>query len=266
MADLSALDAVVSEAVSVRVTELEAHGRIVVDLSRSDDRARLRAAMAVSSLPGYVCACRGQVRFEFLDGRGTCVAAVAFHHGLSLAWSGWPVHGELVDGSLLERWLDERRLSSDWRDVQQERLDWLRAVPPVLDEMAGQLLRDPERTALILKARRLMLAVEPVPRVLQLLAWCASGTGWLSGYPAHEGVPALILRREPGVAAALQDPEAGARHFAGAARYLLGDDGAGGEDGGELARLPEAVRGRIGVAARERGYDIPEWAERLLSA
>ncbi|ANZ37545.1 hypothetical protein BBK82_17295 [Lentzea guizhouensis] len=223
MDDVAALDAVVCEAASVRVVELEAHGRIVVDLSRSDDRERLRAAMTVSSLPGYVCACRGQVRFEFFDADGARLAVVAFHHGISLAWSEWQGHGELADGTRLERWLDERRLSAQWRDLQQERLDWIRAVPPALEELGGQLLRSPERAALVTRARRLMLAVEPVSRVLQLLAWCAAGTGWVAGYPPHEAVAGRILDHEPvaRIVAALQDPRAGERHVAGAARYFL---------------------------------------------
>ncbi len=264
MADLSALDAVVGDAASVRVSELWSYGEAFVDLSQSDERERLRAAMAVRALPGYVCACCGQVSFEFLDAHGERLATVAFHHGITLAWSGWSGHAELADGAALERWLNEHGLSGEeGADIRPERLDWVQAVPPALDELANQLLRDFPRTSVVLKARRLMLGVEPVSRVLQLLAWCASGTGRLSGYPVHEDVPGLILSSVPvaQIAAALEDPRADGRHFAGAARHLLGGNV---RERVDVARLPKPVRVKVGAAAEERGYEIPQWAERLL--
>jgi hypothetical protein len=67
---LSALDDVLRGAASVRVSEIEWYGEVTVDLSDDHERDRLRAAMKISSLPGYVCVCRGQVRFEFFDARG----------------------------------------------------------------------------------------------------------------------------------------------------------------------------------------------------
>ncbi|MGW4206979.1 hypothetical protein ACWEIJ_03240 [Lentzea sp. NPDC004789] len=64
---LGALDDVLRGAASVRISEIEWYGEVVVDLSRPEDRDRLRAAMAVDSLPGYVCACRGRIVFEFFS-------------------------------------------------------------------------------------------------------------------------------------------------------------------------------------------------------
>ncbi|MGW4206978.1 hypothetical protein ACWEIJ_03235 [Lentzea sp. NPDC004789] len=76
-------------------------------------------------------------------------------------------------------------------------------------------------------------------RVPQLLSWCAAGTG----RPPYEDVPGLILRETPitEIITALQDPRADARHDAGA-----------------------ALRARVREAAAARGYELPQWAERLL--
>lgn len=116
-------------------------------------------------------------------------------------------------------------------------------------------------------ARRLLLDTDPVTRVLQLLAWCASGTGGVPDYPPYEDMPGLVLSHVPiaEIAAALEDPRADARHFAGAARHLLGERTRE-KQRMDMMRLPPPVRTRVADTAQGRGYEVPEWARRFLSA
>ena len=129
-AELSALDSVLRKTFHVRLVEVHAsRGRgVVVDLTQPGERDRLRAAMAVRSLPGMVCACMGDVRFELLDARHERLAVVLLHHGITLAWGDWDGHGVLVDGRALLSWLDRHGLAvarrraaetaaSSWREV-----------------------------------------------------------------------------------------------------------------------------------------------------
>jgi len=269
MAELSALDSVLRNASRVRLSEIGSYGATSVDLSPSDD---LFAALAVKSLSGTVCACAGQVRFEFLDARDEPLTEVVLHHGVALYWREWGSLAELADGEVLVRWLIERGISADGHDadVRPERLDWLQAVPPALDELTDQMLGHFKRTrdsSLVAKARKLLLDIDPVTRVLQLLAWCASGTGGTPGHPPYEDMPGLILSHVPitEIAAALEDPRAGERHFAGAARHLLGGQTRE-KQRMDMARLPQPARTRVAEASRGRAYEIPQWAERFLSA
>ncbi|MFI6098884.1 hypothetical protein ACIA8G_25295 [Lentzea sp. NPDC051213] len=273
-ADLSALDAVLRNASSVRIAEIEWYGDMIVALSRPDERDRLRAAMAVGSLPGMVCACRGQVRFEFLDAQGERLTVVVLHHGITLDWRGWEGHATLADGAALLRWLDEHGMSAPLRgaDERPERLDWIAAIPAALEPMTKQLLGHFRRTsesAVVVEARERMYGADfdPASRVLQLLAWCASGTGRQSDHPPYEDIPGLVLREVPiaEIAAALEDPRAGGGHHAGAARHLLGVKTRD-KQRLDVARLPSPVRIRLGEAARAAGVEIPQWAERFLSA
>lgn len=169
---LSALDDVLRDAVSVRISEVEWYGEIVVDLA--EDGGRLRETMKVAELPGHVCACRGQVRFEFLDAQGERLTVVVLHHGISLWWSGWPSYGELADGVLLLRWLAEHGMPGPMLPSSErpERLAWIAAIPPALAEMTGDLVGHFETAAdskHVVEARKRMRSVDPVCRVLQLL-------------------------------------------------------------------------------------------------
>ncbi len=270
MAELSALDSVLRNGSSVRLSEISSYGTAYVDLSPSDD---LFAVMAVKSLSGVVCACAGQVRFEFLDAQGECRAEVVLHHGVALQWREWDGLAELADGEALVRWLIERGISADGgrnADVRPERLDWLQAVPPALNELTDQMLGHFRRTrdsGLVAKAGKLLQDVDPVTRVLQLLAWCASGTGGTPGHPPYEDMPGLVLSHVPiaEIAAALEDPRADEGHFAGAARHLLGEQTRE-KQRMDMVKLPQPVRTRVAEASRGRGYEIPQWAERFLSA
>lgn len=141
-AELSALDVVLRNACHVRLVEVRASRRaIVVDLTESE-RDRLRKAMAVRSLPGMVCACMGDVRFEVLDARRERLAVVLLHHGITLAWSDWDGHGVLADGRVLLRWLHEHGLT-------QRRIG--KAEAPSWDEVADRLLnaQEPGRAAVL---------------------------------------------------------------------------------------------------------------------
>ncbi|MEU0885126.1 hypothetical protein ABZ345_41590 [Lentzea sp. NPDC005914] len=267
---LTALDDVLRDAASVRISEIEWYGEIVVDLSRAEDRDRLRAAMRIGSLPGYVCACRGQFRFEFFDVRGEPLTEVVAHHGVSLNWQWDSGHGELADGAELLRWLGEHGLPylSNSNSERPERLAWIAAMPPALEEMAGDLVGHwamADDSSHVIEARKRLQGLDSVTRVLQLLAWSAAGVGKPSMYPPYEDVPGLILRETPiaEIIAALEDPRAGERHDAAAARLLLVGSSRI-KQRLDVARLPGPLRVRVREAAVARGYELPKWSERLL--
>jgi hypothetical protein len=267
---LSALDDVLRDAASVRISEVEWYGEIAVDLSDERDRDRLRAAMKVDSLPGHVCACRGQVRFEFLDAQGEGLTVVVLHHGVSLAWKWESGNAELTDGVVLLRWLAEHGMPGPMLPPSErpERLAWIAAMPPALEEMTGDLVGHFEMAAdssHVFEARKRLRDLDSVTCVLQLLTWSAAGTGRPSQYPRYEDVPGLILRDVPiaEIVAALQDPRADQRHDAAAARLLLvGPNRI--QQRLDVARLPGPLRVRVREAAAARGYELPKWSERLL--
>ena len=160
---LTALDDVLRAAASVRVAEIEWYGKALVDLSREEDLGRLRAAMRVESLPGYVCACRGQVRFEFFDAQGELLTVVVLHHGISIAWQWESGNAELADGMVLLRWLKEHGLPGVLlsNSERPKRLAWIAAMPPALEEMAGDLVghfETPADSSRVVRARRRMQA------------------------------------------------------------------------------------------------------------
>jgi hypothetical protein len=270
-AELAALDEILRGAASVRVSEIEWYGETVVDLARPEDRDRLRAAMTVASLPGYVCMCRGQVRFEFLDAQGERLAVVVLHHGISLYWRGWEDgHAELADGKVLLRWLGEHGLREPLRGAHErsERLAWIAAMPPALEEMTRELVGHFPTSAdsrYVAEARRRMRIVDPVNRVLQLLAWCAAGIGGQTKSPPYEDIPGLILRDVPiaEIVAALQDAQADERHDRGVARLLLTGKSRV-RQRLDVVALPGPLRIRVREAATDAGIELPSWAERLL--
>jgi hypothetical protein len=122
---LSALDEVLRNTFHVRLVQVHApRGRqIVVDLTRQDERDRLRAAMAVQSLSGMSCACMGDVRFELLDVRQERLAVLLLHHGITLAWGDWDSQAVLANGRALLRWLDEHGLAQR-KDEKTGAPDW----------------------------------------------------------------------------------------------------------------------------------------------
>jgi hypothetical protein len=290
MPEPSELDAVLLRASHVRLgmvvprvgdpTESEP----VVDLSHPDERDRLRTAMEVESLPGSVCMCSGDVRFEFLDPDGECFAIVALHHGATLRWDGWKADAVLADGRSLLRWLDEHGLADPLRQFEEdearraradaEEAAWIAAIPPALDTLREPMLalsrtgRDPSPELLAEARDRLSQAVsDPVNRVLLLLAWCGAGTGRCSGFPVHEKVPGLLLKDVPvaEIVAGLQDPRADGRHFAGAVRHLVGWRSRP-EQKRDVAALPAPLRARLRQEAEDSGDPDTQFrAERLLA-
>ncbi|MEU3649473.1 hypothetical protein AB0E59_39290 [Lentzea sp. NPDC034063] len=265
----SALDDVLRTAASVRVREIDWYGEIVVDLTRPGVLDGLRAAMAVESLPGAVCACAGQVRFEFFGVLGERLTEVVLHGSSAIDWHGYYGFASLPDGLLL-RWLDEHGMANPLRSGRErpEWLAWEAAMPPALQEMAGDLVGHWEMAAdskHVVEARERMRSVEPVTGVLQLLAWCAAGIGSQAKSPPYEDVPGLVLRDVPiaEIVAALQSDQADERHDAGAARILLVDKSRI-KQRMDVARLPGPLRIRVREAAAARGYELPHWAERLL--
>jgi len=141
-------------------------------------------------------------------------------------------------------------------------------MPPALEEMAGDLVGHWEMaddSSHVIEARKRLRGLDSVTRVLQLLAWSAAGVGKPSKYPPYEDVPGLILRETPiaEIIAALEDPRAGERHDAAAARLLLVGNSRI-KQRLDVARLPGPLRGRVREAAAARGYELPKWSERLL--
>ncbi|MBC6460186.1 hypothetical protein [Actinomadura sp. HBU206391] len=214
---------------------------ILADLSEPAELDRLRRAMAVDSVPGAVCACAGDVRFEFLDEDGRHLTTVVFHHGVTLRWDGWDGDAVLADGRSLLHWLEEhgapgplRQFEEDERQRQQagrQEAEWLSAMPAALEDLSGRMLAlsrtggDPSPDLLGELRDRLRQAIpEPVSRALTLFEWCGAGSGRCSGFPVHEIVPDLLLKDMPivEIIAGLQDPRAEARHYAGAVRHLVG--------------------------------------------
>lgn len=194
--------------------------------------------MAVSSLPGGVCMCLGDVRFEFLDSHAQLIATVGFHHGVSLRWEGDAV---LADGHALLYWLQDHRAPRALERFEEEQRSrsrelaaqagWTAAVPAALSGLAPRILAlsstgEFPSTELLSEAHtRLDQALQdPAPRVLTLLAWNGSGADRYSGYPVHETFPGLLLEDVPinPIITALQDPQADERHDACAPRHLLG--------------------------------------------
>ncbi|MFJ9547522.1 hypothetical protein [Streptomyces erythrochromogenes] len=279
----TALDSVLQEAHTVRVSSVGpvspvspvsgsgVDGGIRVDLSGPAEPARIRAAMAVESLPGIRCMCPGDVRFEVFDRAGGRLAAVVLHHGATLSWGHWDSDAVLADGRLLLAWLDGHGVPGPLQEFEAGRLraqksadaerDWLAAMPAGLEGTANRVL-DLSRTGgtpspelLADLTDRLQQAFpDRVERALALLDWYGSGSGRCSGYPLHEGVPGELLGRVPlaDLLDALADPRAGDRHDAGAVRHLVGWKTRPRQKR-DVARLPEALRVRLLAHARRSG-------------
>lgn len=181
---------------------------------------------------------------------------VVLHHGISIAWQWQSGNAELADGMVLLRWLKEHGLPGvlPSNSERPERLAWIAAMPPALEEMAGDLVghfETPADSSRAVRARERMQVVDPVTRVLQLLAWNSAGVGRGSKHP-----PPIAE-----IIAALQDPQADQRHDVGAARILLAGNSRI-KQRLDVARLPGPPRVRLREAVR--GHELPQWAERLL--
>ncbi|MFI1815229.1 hypothetical protein ACH414_33330 [Streptomyces sp. NPDC020422] len=283
----TALDSVLRQAYVVRVSPASGagvDGEIRVDLSDPAESARLRAAMAVESLPGFACMCLGDVRFEMLDRAGGRLAVVVLHHGATVRWGRWESDAVLADGRLLLAWLDEHGMPGPMQQFEadrqraekeaEEESDWLAAMPAGLEGLAERILAlsrtagrpSPELLAELTDRLRLTLP-DPVERVLALLAWHGSGSGRCSGYPLHERVPDELLGRVPidDLLAALTGRQAEDRHDAGAVRHLLGGKTRPRQKQ-DIAGLPGPLRARLLAHARRSGdSDKQRRAERWFS-
>lgn len=264
---LTALDDVLRHAASVRVSEIEWYGEVVVDLTLPGELGRLRAVMAVESLTGAVCACRGQVLFEFLDAEGERLTSVVLHGESAIDWHGFDGYARTADGLLL-RWLGEHGLPNPLFHAgdRPEWLAWKAAIPPALHGLTADLMCHfpmPADSSHVIEARRRIRGLDR--GVLELLEWSGSGMRSGTGSPPYEDVPGLILQDVPiaEIVAALQDPHACERHDAGAAKILLVGKSRI-KQRMDVARLPGPIRIRIREAAKARGYAVPDWAERLL--
>ncbi|WP_086819976.1 hypothetical protein [Allokutzneria sp. NRRL B-24872] len=237
----SLLDVMLRQASRVRVAEISGSGTAVVDLEPPGARDRLRAAMVVESLPGFVCMCRGDVRFEIVGPDDGVLAVVVLHHASTLRWDRWEGHAVLADGRLVLRWLEEQGISNPSRQVaeaesrrdqaSEEEAAWVAAIPAALTPLTDRVLALSKIGAVpsaewLGEAQDLLRRAvpDPVVRVLDLLAWCGSGSGRYSGFPAHEVVPGLLLKAVPiaEITVALRDPRARPEHDAGAVRHLVG--------------------------------------------
>ncbi|MET9879742.1 hypothetical protein ABZZ36_34770 [Actinacidiphila glaucinigra] len=276
MPETSALDAVVKHARRVRVTPAIApadlsDGEIVVNLSDRTELDHLRAAMAVESLPGCVCMCLGDVRFEFWDADARELGTVVLHHGATLRWYGWESDAVLADGRLLLLWLDDHGISGPVRQSeeeerrraveQSEQTHWLAAMPTALDALSAEMLSlsqtgESASSGLLTELRnRLERAFpDPTSRTLALLAWCGAGTGRYSGYPVHEQIPGLLLKDVPiaEIVVSLLDARADSRHDAGAVRHLVSWKGRR-KQKRDIAALPESLRARLIRHAQSSG-------------
>ncbi|MFI6351036.1 hypothetical protein [Streptomyces sp. NPDC050560] len=267
----TALDSVLRQAHVVEVSAVSGSGvdgRIRVDLRDPGELARLRAAMAVESLPGVHCMCLGDVHFAVFGQDGGRLADVVLHHGATLRWERWESDAVLADGHQLLAWLNGhgmpdplRQFDADRQRAEQGAEDertWLAAMPAGLEGTADQLLDlsrtgsrpTPELLTDLTDDLRLAFP-DPVDRVLALLAWNGSGTGRCSGYPLHEGVPGELLGRVPitDLLAGLTDPRAEERHDAGAVRHLVGWKTRP-HQRSDVADLPAPLRARLLAQAR----------------
>ncbi|WP_392957434.1 hypothetical protein [Streptomyces sp. LN245] len=289
MSDTSSLDAVLQDASGVWMTapvapERFLEGVVEVDLSGTAELDRLRSVMSVASLPGYVCACGGDIRFEFFDVDARPLTTVVLHHGESLRWQGWDGHAVLADGHRLLHWLNDHGVPGPLRQMeiaqreeegrQDARAHWRAAMPAVVEDLANQLFAlsetgeaaSPELWA-ELQDRLNLASPDPVSRALALMAWFGAGTGRASGYPLHESVPGILLKEMPiaEIIAALEDPQANSRHYAGAVRHLTGWKSRRKQQR-DVARLPEPVKLRLLQQAQTlSGQNIRDRAERWLA-
>ncbi|GAA4840269.1 hypothetical protein [Kitasatospora terrestris] len=271
MGGTTALDSVLRQASAVRVGPVSGDAELRVELADSAEAARLRAAMAVDSIPDSYCMCLGDVRFELLDRDGGQLDSVVLHHGSALRWSGWEGDAVLADGRLLLGWLAGHGMPGPLEQFEAERRagekrraqrrEWLAAMPAGLDGFADRILGaspfDLAGEAELcdeLVARLREELPDPVERALALLAWFGAGSGRCSGHPSYEGMPGKVLAAMPitDLLSALADPRADERHVAGAVRHLVGWKSRPDQER-DVAALPDGLRARLLAHARRSG-------------
>lgn len=238
------IDRLFDEAREARVIEGGARdgrplGRKVLARFSADELSVLRDALRViEEGPPFHCMCHGDLAIE-LRGRLLRVGVLSYHHGRSLRLEGGASDSELVDGPALLRLLAARGVPEPLARHQADRIEgerleaahasWSDSAPAVLRELlpaltAGPMgLPPPESAPVFDSAITALRGAEPDDRVIatRLLAWLGTSASPWSGYPAHEGVPLVLLRRlDPAqVLAALLGVE-GDNALLGAARFV----------------------------------------------
>ncbi|MFG3690432.1 hypothetical protein [Micromonospora sp. NPDC047740] len=279
--DLDALMAAASEVV-VR----ERFGGVLAATSDPAALAQLRFALRVGSVLDGFCMCLGEYAVDFLDDTGQLVAAVSYHHAVTLRWDGFTGDGELVDGTALLYWLAGRGCQSplDRFRAQNSELvaaearsrraedSWRAAAPlpsSVVDALvetsrSGSHTSDDQVGSL---CEQLQAAYpEALERTLVLLAWRGAGTGRISGYPSYEEVPDQMLARLPlaTIAQALSSPTAADGHFVGALSHLTSWHSRK-RRRRELDQLPPEIRARLlAVGLESHDAAIRDRAQRKL--
>lgn len=238
------LDRLFGEAREARVIEGGARdgrplGRKVLARFTADELLVLRDALRVIETgPPFHCMCHGDLAIE-LRGRLLRVGVLSYHHGRSLRLEGAASDSELVDGPALLRLLAARGVPAPLARHQADQIEgerlaaahasWNNSAPAVLRELlpaltAGPMgLPPPESAPVFDAAITALRGAGPDDRVIatRLLAWLGTSASPWSGYPAHESVPMVLLRRlDPSqVLAALLGVE-GDIALLGAARFV----------------------------------------------
>lgn len=238
------LDRLFAQAREARVIEGGARagrplGRKVLARFTADELPALRdALLVIEGGPPFHCMCHGDLAIE-LRGRLLRVGVLSYHHGRSLRMEGADSDAELVEGPALLHRLAERGVPAPLARYQADRLEgerlaaahasWNECAPAVLRELlpaltAGPMgLPPPESAPVFDSAITALRGAEPDDRVIatRLLFWLGTSASPFSGYPSHESVPLILLRRLDAaqVLAALLGVE-GDNALLGAARFV----------------------------------------------
>ncbi len=203
------------------------------------DLASFRGCFRINEDPrtfGH-CMCLGDPHFELFRGDDR-VAVLGYHHGMAFRWDAWKHDAWFEEPDLLLEWLSTHGVDGPRRELEASaeraetdrrlRDQWLTAMPAFLRPFTERFwsfetLHDRELHRELTRAIR-----EALPRTeeqaLALFGWYGSGTGLMTGYPMHEGIPGTLLMdysTEFLVSALLSSPltaeqRLGAvRHFAG---------------------------------------------------
>lgn len=239
------LDGLLARAHRVRILEGGAArgrplGKTVLASFEPHELEALREALRiVKDGPTFHCMCHGDLAID-VRGRWLRIAVISYHHGKSIRLEGGKSDAELVDGPALLRLLAARGVgeplarheagvvAEGQRAVEGER--WREAAPAVLRERLDALATGPmglprhEHDAAHDETVALLRAGGAGDRAIaaELLAWLGSagGSPW-SGYPAHEDLPQVLLRRlaPAAVLEAIEQAEDDAS-LLGAARFV----------------------------------------------
>lgn len=212
------IDALFAEARRARVLEGGARrgkpmGKEVLATFAADELPALREALRIiEGGPPFHCMCYGDLAIE-LRGRLLRVGVISYHHGVSVRVEGDFSDANLVDGPALLRLLAARGVTGPLERFEagqreQERLDvergkWEQATPEVLRESLPSLVAGPmglpphESDKVFDTAISALRASGDADTKLahDLFAWLGTSPSPWSGYPAHESVPQVLLRR-----------------------------------------------------------------------